>query len=58
MNWKEFLSDVVSATKASFSDLIKNHADEGLYAFILYTDADCYTILPSATLRKSMKKKF
>lgn len=48
MDWVDLTERIVAASRVAFSDLIEQRKGEGFYAFILYTDADCYTVLPSA----------
>lgn len=48
MNWVELTAKIVAAARVSFSDLIEQRKAENFYAFILYTDADCYTVVPAA----------
>jgi hypothetical protein len=48
MNWDTLTQDIIAASKISFSDLLRRHGAEKFYAFILYTDNDCYAVLPSA----------
>lgn len=48
MDWAELTQSIAAAARTSFSDLLAQNRGESFYAFILYTDADCYTILPSA----------
>jgi len=39
---------IIDAAKHTFSMLIQEYPSETLYAFILYTDEACYTVLPAA----------
>jgi len=48
MDWDSLTRNIIDAARASFSDLMNQHREESFYAFILYTDNDCYTVLPSA----------
>lgn len=48
MDWIALTESITSAVKAAFSNLIRREDTSTIYAFILYTDADCYTVLPSA----------
>jgi len=48
---------IVNAAKYSFSKIIENIPNETIYAFILYTDEDCYTILPAANSLEKLKEK-
>ena len=48
MDWTDLTQRMVAASRASFSDLMAIRRGERFYAFILYTDGDCYTVLPSA----------
>lgn len=40
--------DIAAAARASFSHLLARHGEEVFYAFALYTDEDCWTVLPAA----------
>jgi len=54
----EHLTDkIIDAAKHTFSTLIQKHPNETLYAFILYTDEDCYTALPAANSVQSHEKR-
>jgi len=57
MKWDNLIRDVVAASRISFSDLLDQHKGEKFYAFILYTDNDCYTILPSANSVEKYNEK-
>ncbi len=48
MDWVDLTERIVAASRISFSDLMDQRRRETFYAFILYTDGDCYTVLPSA----------
>lgn len=48
MDWIDLTKRMVAASRISFSDLMAQRKGESFYAFILYTDGDCYTVLPSA----------
>lgn len=47
-DWSALTGRIAAAARISFADLIAQKNAESLYAFVLYTDADCYTVLPSA----------
>lgn len=57
MDWVDLTERIVAASRAAFSDLMEQRRAEGFYAFILYTDADCYTVLPSANSIEKHKEK-
>jgi len=57
MNWEEFTKDVVAAARQSFSELLAQHGDETFYAFVLYTDEDCWTIVPAANSLEQYQAK-
>lgn len=57
MYWAELTERIIVASRVSFSDLIQQRKGESFYAFILYTDADCYTVLPSANSIEKHKEK-
>lgn len=57
MNWNELIQQIIQAARSSFSDLMLTHKDDDFYAFILYTDDDCYTILPSANSIQKLNEK-
>lgn len=40
--------DIERAARSSFSELLTRHGDETFYAFALYTDESCFTVLPAA----------
>jgi len=48
---------IIDAAKYSFLKLIDDHPNETIYAFIIYTDEDCYTILPAANSLEKLKEK-
>lgn len=48
MDWVDLAERIVAASRSSFSDLMEQRKAESFYAFILYTDEDCYTVSPSA----------
>ncbi|MCQ4165855.1 DUF4303 domain-containing protein [Tahibacter harae] len=48
LDWTSFPGRIAAAARASFADLIERRKQEDFYAFALYTDADCYTVLPCA----------
>lgn len=57
MDWADLTKRIGIAFRVSFSDLIEQRKGAGFYAFILYTDADCYTVLPSANSIEKHKEK-
>jgi len=57
MDWAELTNRIIDASRVSFSDLIDQKKDENFYAFILYTDADCSTVLPSANSLEKHEEK-
>lgn len=57
MDWVDLTQRLVAAARVSFSDLIAQRPGERFYAFILYTDADCYTALPSANSIEKHREK-
>lgn len=48
---------IIVASRNSFSALIDQREGERFYAFIPYTDADCYTVLPSANSIEKHEEK-
>lgn len=57
LDWTELTGRIAAAARTCFTDLIERRKDEDFYAFALYTDADCYTVLPSAnTIEKCNEK--
>ena len=56
-DWSNLTARIAAAARISFADLIAQRSEEGLYAFVLYTDADCYTVLPSANSRAKFNEK-
>lgn len=57
MNWAELTERIIVASRVSFPDLIQQRKGESFYAFILYTDADCYTVAPSANSIEKHEEK-
>ncbi|THJ30303.1 DUF4303 domain-containing protein [Lampropedia aestuarii] len=55
--YNNLVNDIIEATKYTLSQLKNNHQNENIYAFILYTDNDCYTILPAANSLEMYEKK-
>lgn len=58
MDWKELTKDIVTAARTSFSELLARHGDETFYAFVLYTDEDCWTVVPAANSLEQHRAKF
>lgn len=54
---KDLTTDIVNATRDAFEQLIQKHPDEHFYAFILYTDSDCFTVLPAANSIEKLEEK-
>lgn len=48
MDWEKLTNDVVTAASAAFDSLRAEKSNEHFYVFVLYTDGDAWTILPSA----------
>ena len=48
MNREDLTRDITEAARRSFSDLLAQHGNETFYVFALYTDEDCYTVVPAA----------
>lgn len=57
VDWVALTEKILAASRISFSDLMKQKKDESFYAFILYTDGDCYTVLPSANSVEKLDEK-
>jgi len=57
MDWAELTEKISAASRISFSDLIDHRNGERFYAFVLYTDPDCYTVLPSANSTEKHEEK-
>ena len=57
MDWKQLEDDIATAARRSFSALLADHGDETFYAFVLYTDADCYTVVPAANSLQQCQNK-
>ena len=57
MDWAELTERIATASRTSFSDLLGQNRGERFYAFILYTDADCYTVVPSANSIEKHEEK-
>ena len=48
MNYQDLTIEITNAARLTFADLQAQHPDETFYTFILYTDSDCYTVVPAA----------
>lgn len=48
VDWIDLTERMVAASRVSFADVMERKMGERFYAFILYTDGDCYTVVPSA----------
>lgn len=57
MDWPALTNDIASAARQSFSDLLAQHGGETFYAFALYTDEDCYTVVPAANSLEPYRAK-
>jgi hypothetical protein len=57
VHWTGLTHDIAAAARQSFSDLLARHGDEAFYAFVLYTDADCYTVVPAANSLQQCRAK-
>lgn len=57
MDWTALTQDIAAAARQSFSDLFARHGDETFYAFALYTDEDCYTVVPAANSLEQYQAK-
>lgn len=57
LNREALTKDIAAAARASFSALLAQHGDETFYAFALYTDEDCYTVVPAANSWEQYRKK-
>lgn len=57
MDWIDLTERIVAASRISFSGLMAQRKGESFYAFILYTDGDCYTVLPSANSMEKHREK-
>ena len=57
MDWNALTQEMAAASRRSFSRLLAAHGDEHFYAFILYTDDDCYTAVPAANSVEQLKRK-
>jgi hypothetical protein len=55
--WIDLTKRIAAASAASFSDLLAERRGEHFYAFVLYTDSDCYTVLPSANSMEKHREK-
>lgn len=56
-DWAALTKRIVASSRIAFSDLIAKERGASFYAFILYTDADCYTALPSANSIEKHEEK-
>lgn len=57
MNWEELTTDIAEAARSSFTELLAQHGHEAFYAFALYTDGDCYTVVPAANSSEQYRAK-
>lgn len=57
MHREELARDIAEAARRSFSALLSRHGDETFYAFALYTDEDCYTVVPAANALEPYRAK-
>lgn len=57
MNWDLLEEQICEAVRISYTDIVENFSSERIYAFAIYTDADCYTILPTANTIDQYEKK-
>lgn len=57
MDWAALTERITSASRITLSDLIAQEGEASFYAFILYTDANCYTVLPSANSIEKLEEK-
>lgn len=57
MDWNALTQRLILASRESFSSLMAEQSTASFYAFILYTDADCYTVLPSANSIEKHEEK-
>lgn len=57
MNWEELTTDIAAAACAAFTELLAQHGHETFYAFALYTDEDCYTVVPAANSLEQYQAK-
>jgi hypothetical protein len=48
INWQRLTGEIARAARLSFSALLAQHGHEAFYAFALYTDEDCWTVVPAA----------
>ncbi|BEP96956.1 hypothetical protein GmRootA79_53410 (plasmid) [Acidovorax sp. A79] len=57
MNREDLTRDITEAARRSFSALLAQHGNESFYAFALYTDEDCYTVVPAANSLERHREK-
>ncbi|QNP47544.1 DUF4303 domain-containing protein [Diaphorobacter aerolatus] len=57
MDWNEFETDVFQAAKRLFSKVMNENKDSKFYAFALYTDSDCFTVIPAANTLEAYEEK-
>ncbi|MDR2711427.1 MAG: DUF4303 domain-containing protein [Burkholderiales bacterium] len=57
MNWDGLTKGIIAATRAAFSDLLAQHKEEHFYAFALYTDSDCWRVVPAANSIEKYNEK-
>jgi hypothetical protein len=49
--------DIGAAARQSFTELLARHGHEAFYAFVLYTDGDCWTVSPAANSLEQLKAR-
>lgn len=57
MNREALAQDILAAARTAFSTLLAQHDNETFYAFALYTDEDCYTVVPAANSLEQYQAK-
>lgn len=57
IDWTALTERIIAVSRTAFSDFIAQERGANFYAFILYTDADCYTVLPLANSIEKHEEK-
>lgn len=56
-DWEKLTADVATAASMAFAALRSETPHEQCYVFVLYTDGDCWTILPSANTIERLQER-
>lgn len=51
-DFKKLAVEIEAATRKAFQEMVTDHADEGIYAFALYSDEGAMTVCPSTNTQE------